>query len=94
MSNVVDLLARMGQSSRVQALSSEQLAQELRLAGLDPAVQAAILEQRSRELEELIGASKNVCCMVHAPQDDEPEEEQPADDKQITGVDRRVARAG
>ncbi|MBM0103639.1 hypothetical protein JM946_02740 [Steroidobacter sp. S1-65] len=94
MSNVVDLLERMGQSSRVQALSSEQLAQELRLAGLEPAVQAAILEQRARELEELIGASKNVCCMVHAPQDDEPEEEQPADDKQITGVDRRVARAG
>ena len=29
MSNVVDLLERMGQSSRLQALSSEQLAQEL-----------------------------------------------------------------
>lgn len=94
MSNVVDLLERMGQSSRLQALDGVQLAQELLLAGVEPAVQAAILEQRARQLEELIGASKNVCCLVHAPQDEEPEDEQPQDDEQITGADRRVARAG
>lgn len=90
MSNVVDLLERIGQSSRLQALSGEQLAQELQLAGIEPAVQAAILEQRARQLEELIGASSNVCCLVHAPQDEEPDEQQPEDDEQIT----RVARAG
>lgn len=87
MSNVVDLLERMGRSSRLQSLSAEQLAQELARAGVDPAVQAAIVEQRPGQLEELIGASKNVCCMVHAPQDEEPEE-QPED-----GGERRVARA-
>ena len=97
MSNVVDLLERMGQSSRLQALSSEQLAQELARAGMDPAVQAAILEQRARQLEELIGASSNVCCLVHAPQDDEPDEKQPNEpqkDNDLTLSDRRVARAG
>lgn len=88
MSNVVDLLERMGQSSRLQSLTEEQLAQELAQTGVEPAVRAAILQQRPRQLEELVGASKNVCCMVHAPQDEEPEEQQPKD-----GGERRVARA-
>lgn len=89
MSNVVDLLERLGQSSRLQSLTSEQLAQELARAGLEPAVQAALVQQRPRELEKLIGATRNVCCMVHAPQDEEPEEQQPEE-----GGERRVARAG
>jgi hypothetical protein len=97
-SNVVDLLEKIGQSSRLQALSAEQLAQELSLAGIEPAVQAAIVQQRHRQLEQLLGASTNVCCLVNAPQDDEPEERQP-DDKQSSlsprfGAGRRVARAG
>jgi hypothetical protein len=78
----------MGQSSRLQSLTGEQLAQELAHAGLAPAVQAAIVQQQPRQLEELIGASTNVCCMVHAPQDEEPEEPQPEKDGE-----RRVARA-
>lgn len=98
MSNVVDLLERIGQSSRLQSLSDEQLAQELAQAGVEPAVQAAIVQQRSRQLEQLIGASTNVCCLIHAPQDEEPEEPQPEDDKRISssaqpGPERRVARA-
>jgi hypothetical protein len=78
----------MGRSSRLQSLSSEQLAQELAQAGIEPAVQAAIVQQRPRQLEELIGATRNVCCMVHAPQDEEPEEPQPEE-----GGERRVACA-
>lgn len=87
MSNVVDLLERMGRSSRLQSLTGEQLAQELLQAGVEPAVQAAIVQQRPRQLEALIGANKNVCCLVHAPSDEEPEE-QPED-----GAERRVSRA-
>ncbi|MBL8268282.1 hypothetical protein [Steroidobacter sp.] len=99
MSNVVDWLARIGQSSRLQALSGEQLAQELARAGLEPAVQAAIVQQRRHQLEQLIGASKNVCCLIHAPQDEEPEEQTPEDDKSLalsapSDAAHRVARAG
>jgi hypothetical protein len=78
-SNVVDLLEKIGQSSRLQALSGEHLAQQLSQAGIDPAVQAAILQQRPRQLAELIGAPDNVCCLIHAPQDEEPDE-QPGDE--------------
>lgn len=98
MSNVVDLLEKIGQSSRLQGLGGEQLAQVLSQAGLDPAVQAAIVQQRPRQLEQLLGANSNVCCLVHAPQDEEPEE-QPDDDRNTvlsshSGAARRVARTG
>ncbi|MDY6948135.1 MAG: hypothetical protein SXG53_20700 [Pseudomonadota bacterium] len=97
MSNVVDLLEKIGQSSRLQALSGEQLAQELSRAGLPPAVQAAIVQQRPRRLEQLLGASPNVCCLIHAPQDDEPDQKQPDDDDKSSaqsGAVRCAARAG
>jgi hypothetical protein len=83
----------MGQNSRLQSLTGEQLAQELTRAGIEPAVQAAIVQQRSRQLEELLGASHNVCCLVHAPQDEEPEDKQPDDDKRIDLSAHRVLRA-
>ena len=54
MSNVVDLLERMGRSSRLKSLTSEQLAQELAQAGIEPAVQSAIVQQRPRQLEEYL----------------------------------------
>jgi hypothetical protein len=100
-SNVVVLLERIGQSSRLQSLSGEQLAQELAQAGIEPAVQAAILQQQPRQLEQLIGASKNVCCLIHAPQDEEPDDQQSEDERiraaglsAQSGAPRRVASAG
>ncbi len=75
MSNVVALLEQIGQNSRLKRLTEQQLAEELSLSGLTPAVQTALVEQRSKRLEELLGASSNVCCLIHAPQDEQPEEE-------------------
>lgn len=82
-SNIVDLLERIGRSSRLHALSGAQLEQELSSAGVAPAVQAAILRQHARQLEELIGASKNVCCLIHAPQDEEPEDAPQKDGEEV-----------
>lgn len=79
-SNIVALLERIGGSSQLHTLSGERLAQELSSAGVSPAVQSAILRQQPRQLEELIGASRNVCCLIHAPQDDEPQDEAPSKD--------------
>jgi hypothetical protein len=98
-SNVVDLLEKIGQNSRLKSLRGEQLARELSLAGLAPAVQAALVEERSRRLEELLGATSNVCCLIHAPQDQEPERDEPKDEEKMRaravlmpyGADRRVA---
>lgn len=100
MSNVVTLLEKIGENSRLHSLAGEQLAQALAAAGMVPAVQAAIVQQHAAQLEELIGASKNVCCLIHAPQDEEPEDDEPQDEKVRRSdlsaqfsPDRRVANA-
>jgi hypothetical protein len=100
-SNIVDLLERIGRSSQLLALSGEQLKRELTSAGVTPAVQTAILRQQPRHLEELLGASKNVCCLIHAPQDEEPEDVPQKDGEEVWSqgecaqgrADRRVASA-
>lgn len=74
MSNVVVLLENIGRNSRLKGLTEQQLADELARSGLAPAMQAALVGQRAKHIEELLGASSNVCCLVHAPQDDEPEQ--------------------
>ena len=102
MSNIVVLLEKIGQNSRLKSLSGEQLTQELSLAGLTPAVQTALMQQRSRQLEELLGAASNVCCLVHAPQDPEPDRDEPENEEEIRshevltryGAERRVASKG
>ena len=83
MANVVDLLEKIGQDSRLKTLAGPQLERELLLAGVAPAVRAAILLQHSQRLEQLIGASKNVCCLIHAPQDETPERDEPKDDEKV-----------
>jgi hypothetical protein len=96
-SNVVVLLENIGRNSRLKGLSGQQLADALSLSGLAPSVQAALVEQRSKHLEKLLGASSNVCCLVHAPQDNEPEQEdEPQKDKSAQLVqwsERRAAGA-
>jgi hypothetical protein len=99
--NIVVLLERIGRSSQLHSLTGEQLKQELSAAGVAPAVQAAILRQQARQLEELIGASTNVCCLIHAPQDDEPDETPQKDGDEVRSqgefargrAQRRVASA-
>jgi hypothetical protein len=82
--NVVDLLEKIGQDSRLKTLAGPQLERELLLAGIEPAVRAAILLQHSQRLEQLIGASKNVCCLIHAPQDETPQrDDEPQQDEKV-----------
>ena len=60
------------------------LCQALLNAQIDPDVQAALLDSDQSRLEALLGATTNVCCMVHAPEDDEetPEDEPAEEDDQ------------
>lgn len=77
-SNVVSFLERAGQDAQLRYASAEQLTDALASAHIEPQAQAAILGADARLLESVLGATPNVCCVVQAPQDDEPE---PADDE-------------
>jgi hypothetical protein len=83
MSNVIDFLERMGTDAHLRHASGDKLEQALIGAQIDPAVREALLMRDQRRLEELLGATTNVCCAIYAPareDDDEGEEEECPDD--------------
>jgi len=75
MSNVIGFLERMGQDAQLRYATSNEVERALRQAEIDPALQAAILGGDQHRMEVLLGAKTNVCCMVHAPENDDDAEQ-------------------
>lgn len=75
MSNVINFLERFGADAELRHASDEAVNEALRAAGVDPAVRLAIVGKDQGELERLLGADTNVCCMVNVPDEEEEEEE-------------------
>jgi hypothetical protein len=71
MSSVIDLLERFGRDSRLRHATSSELERELGRANLAPAVCGAILGNDRMQLESLLGAQPNVCCMIEPVEVDE-----------------------
>lgn len=80
MTNVIDFLERLGQDARLRYACAEELDRALIGAQIDPALREALLGEDRRQLEALLGAATNVCCMVHAPEDDEDDEAEENED--------------
>lgn len=81
MSNVIDFLERMGQDAQLRYARGSELEQALIRAGIEPAVRQAIcaashshVGARKQDLDALLGASTNVCCMVRLPGHDDDSE--------------------
>lgn len=81
MSNVIDFLERFGQDADLRHAAADAVAEALRNAGLEPALQAAVLNKDQRALEALLGADTNVCCMVFKEDEEEETEEEEEDDE-------------
>jgi hypothetical protein len=79
-SNVIDFLERFGQDADLRHASDEAVAEALRNAGIEPALQAAVVDKDQRALEALLGADTNVCCMIYK-EDEEEETEEEEDDE-------------
>ncbi|MFC5525637.1 hypothetical protein ACFPPA_07755 [Rhodanobacter ginsengisoli] len=100
MSNVIDLLEKMGQDPQMRDASSNDVAQALDSAQIDPRVREAILAKDQRLLEALLGSSNVFCGLLPGKQDEEEEddgEEMPSrEDSEISlrGPLRVVASAG
>src|ERR1700722_3136768 len=75
-SNVINFLERFGADADLRRASDEAVNEALRAAGVDPAVRLAIVGKDQGELERLLGADTNVCCMVNAPDDEEEDDEE------------------
>ena len=83
MSNVIDFLERAGQDAHLRHASAEELEHRLLQEQIDPAVRLAILAGDQQRLRDLLGTQTSICCLVHAPEDDEeePADDEPADDE-------------
>lgn len=80
MSNVIEFLERMGQDAQLRNLTGPDLEAAMQRAGIDPGVRAAILADNQLLLESLVGAAHPICCLVHAPDEEEGEDEDDEDD--------------
>lgn len=81
MSDVIDFLEKLGQNAHLRHIDGDRLEQDLAQAGIDASVRAALLSADPRRLEELLGASTNLCCLVEEPSREEEEEDDEDEDE-------------
>lgn len=77
MSNIINLLEKMGQSAEFRYASAEQLT--VLMANTDPALIDAVIAGDQHRLDELLGARSNIVCAVYPA--DEPAREEPQDEE-------------
>ena len=87
MSNVIDFLEQMGRDAQLRSATGLEVEAALLRAGIEPSARAAILGGDQLQLESLVGASHNICCMINVPEEEEESEEEDDDDKEEEGED-------
>jgi len=98
MSNVIDLLEKLGSDPLLRHASDAVLEQALLEACVDPAIREALMTRDQHKLETLLGATANVCCMIATPaQEEDDDDDQPSkdddDDHQDGGDEKALRRA-
>jgi hypothetical protein len=89
MGDVIEFLERMGRDAQLRHASEEVLEQAMRDAQMSPRARATLMGGDRAELEALVSAVANVCCVVNAPEQ-EPEEREAGRRKAGFGVDEKV----
>lgn len=75
MTNVIDFLESLGRDARLRHATGDELNDALTGAQITPALRTALFGEDQRQIEILLGATTNVCCLIHTPEDDEAETE-------------------
>ncbi|MGH8186125.1 MAG: hypothetical protein ACREUC_06155 [Steroidobacteraceae bacterium] len=84
MMDAIDFFEKVGQDARLRYATSGELEDALARAELDPAIQAAIVNDDARQLRALLGARTQLCCLIEKPEEGEEEDE---DDEDEDGED-------
>lgn len=71
MSNVIDVLERIGQDSNLRYGAAPEVERALLESGVDPGLRAALARGDYSSLEKLLGAKTDMCCLIHAPEEQE-----------------------
>jgi hypothetical protein len=93
MSKVIDFIEVLGADSRLCRADSEAIQNALEAAAIEPALRDAILDADQSRLEALLGVQTNVCCMVHAPEPEDDDEETDEPDPEEDDEDSKAQRS-
>jgi hypothetical protein len=81
-SDVIELLERLGQDAHLRHAPIDAVAQALLQAGIEEPLRMAILGEDRRELEALLGARSKMYCGIYAPEEEEEEDPEKEDEEQ------------
>jgi hypothetical protein len=95
MSDVIELLERMGRDASLRGASATEIQDALIQAGLPPDLWTVISNLEPGALETLVGTRANVCCLVYSPdkEDEEEEEEEPPEEEEEEEKDDKVKKS-
>jgi hypothetical protein len=80
MTDVIDFLEQMGQDARLRHAGRPEIERALINSGLDPTLREAVIAGDAGPLTTLLGANADMCCLIHAPDDDEGDTPEDDDD--------------
>ena len=89
MADVIEFLERMGQDAHLRHAPEAVLEQAMLDNRLSPRARAALTRGDRAEIEAVIGAESNVCCVIYAPEPD-GEEKGPRGPKAALTIDDNV----
>lgn len=78
--DAIDFFEKVGQDARLRYATSGELEDALARAELDPAIQAAIVNDDAQQLRALLGARTQLCCLIEKPEEGEEEDEDAEDE--------------
>ena len=84
MSNVVDFLQRAGEDSQLRYAGCGGLEQALAQTNIAAPLREALLKGDSAGLAALLGSRMDMCGIIYAPQDQEPDEDSGEEKEQYT----------
>lgn len=71
MQDVIRFLDRLGADAALRRATLSELDEVMESEGLDPTIRSAILYKDTHGLAQLIGANRDLCCMVAIPREDD-----------------------
>ncbi|HEV8333065.1 MAG TPA: hypothetical protein VGQ22_16690 [Steroidobacteraceae bacterium] len=81
MMDPIEFLDRLGSNARLRHAAPGEIEQALDAAGIDPGLRSALLADDPLRLGELLGAQRNVCCLIVKPDPAQPDEEEEDEDE-------------
>jgi len=96
MSNVIQVLERLGRDPSTHFCTTRQIDARLAQAGIEPEVRRALIGGDQHTVETLLGAKRHMCCLVRSPSEDDDffydENIEDADDDVLGSANATIAR--